>query len=294
MPVRSTPPGNRTTSESAVAVITGGASGIGAALARALAERGDVVVIADLDESGAQKLAAELAEAGHQARAQTVDVRDLDRMKQLIETTLAEFGRVDYMFNNAGVVLHGGCEELTPEQWDFAIGVNLRGVINGISAAYPVMLRQGDGHIVNMASVAGLVPTPMAAPYGTTKHAVVGLSTALRAEAAGRGVRVSVVCPGFIDTEMPQKAAATEVRKFFYPVDRFADDVLSALEANRGYIVLPRSARFLWRIQRLAPGLGDRIAARFTERAHRGAPPMLPVRMLAKLRRSPDSKKQAA
>jgi len=92
VPVRSTPPGNRTTSESAVAVITGGASGIGAALARALAERGDVVVIADLDESGAQKLAAELAEAGHQARAQTVDVRDLDRMKQLIETTLAEFG----------------------------------------------------------------------------------------------------------------------------------------------------------------------------------------------------------
>jgi short-subunit dehydrogenase len=127
----------------------------------------------------------------------------------------------------------------------------------------------------------------MAAPYGTTKHAVVGLSTSLRAEAAARGVRVSVVCPGFINTQMPQKASKTAARKFFYPAEQLASDVLRALEANRGFIVTPRTARVLWRIQRTAPWLGDRVAARFTARVHRGAPPFLLVRLLAKLRKSP-------
>jgi short-subunit dehydrogenase len=156
------------------------------------------------------------------------------------------------------------------------------------------MLAQGTGHIVNMASLAGLVPAPMAAPYGTTKHAVVGLSMALRAEAAARGVRVSVVCPGFIDTEMPQKAAQTEARKFFYPVERLAADVLHGVDKNRAFVVTPRGARILWRIQRTAPGLGDRIATRFTARVHRGAPPLLPVRILSKLKRSSDRESNAA
>jgi NAD(P)-dependent dehydrogenase (short-subunit alcohol dehydrogenase family) len=280
-------------SSAAVAIITGGASGIGAALARAMAERGDVVVIADLDGPAAEKFAAQLVESGFQATAQQVDVRDADRMQEIIDATRAQFGRIDSMVNNAGVVVKGGCEELTREQWDLAIDVNLRGVINGISAAYPVMLEQGSGHIVNVASLAGLLPTPLVAPYGTTKQAVIGLSMALRAEAAGRGVHVSVVCPSFVDTNMTNPAAGP-VRKLFYNADRLAADVLHGVKANKGYIVAPRSARLMWRLQRTSPWLLEKIVVRFTARLRRGAPPMLPVRILTRFLASRSREDHAA
>ena len=106
------------------------------------------------------------------------------------------------MVNNAGVAIGGLLEELDERHWSKALDVNLRGVINGVTAAYEVMRAQGSGHILNTASLAGLIPAPAMLPYTTTKHAVVGLSTALRAEAASQGVRVSVLCPGFVDTPL--------------------------------------------------------------------------------------------
>lgn len=268
-----------------MAIITGGAAGIGAALTRAMSERGDIVVIADMDAPAAEALAEQLASSGHRAHARRVDVRDAEQMKQLVEWTRTEFGRIDYLINNAGVVVEGEFDQLTAEQWNLAIDVNLRGVINGISAVYPVMLTQGDGHIVNMASLAGLVPAPMATPYGATKHAVVGLSTALRSEASACGVRVSVVCPGAVNKQ-PQENRDEPLGKLFYAVDLLARDILRGVDANRGFIVAPRSARILWRIQRAAPWLGDRIAARFAARVHRGAPPLRLVRGLTRLRQS--------
>jgi short-subunit dehydrogenase len=165
--------------------------------------------------------------------------------------------------------------------------VNLLGVVNGIAAAYPLMLEQGHGHIVNTASMAGLVPSPGFGPYASTKSAIVGLSLALRLEAAERGVRVSVVCPGVVDTPMLDRKhpdglpltpsqAKTDVRAFSthmggspYPPERLANDVLRGVEANRAVIVAPAAARVVWRLYRFVPGAVSVLGRRTFERERR-------------------------
>jgi len=247
-----------------VAIVTGGGSGIGAALVRALIRRGATVVIADIDEASAKSVAGEASATS----AVAVDVRDSGAVADLVAQVATEHGRLDLMFNNAGIAIGGMVEELTLDHWDRVIDVNLRGVVHGVHAAYPVMLRQGHGHIVNTASLAGLVPGPSLAPYAAAKHAVVGLSLSLRAEGASRGVRVSAVCPGFVDTpllgrvnpDLPQTetganapALATLLGKL-YQADALAQDVLRGVARNRALIVAPRSARVAWRMTRYAPG----------------------------------------
>jgi len=182
---------------------------------------------------------------------------------------VAIHGQLDYIFNNAGIAVGGMVEELTLDHWNRVIDVNLRGVIHGVHAAYPIMLRQGNGHIVNTASLAGLVPGPGLTPYDAVKHAVVGLSLSLRAEGAGRGVRVSAVCPGFVDTpllgrvnpDLPQTGPGMDAEELakrigkLYKADLLAQDVLRGLERNLPLIVAPRSARVIWRLSRYAPGM---------------------------------------
>ena len=182
-----------------VSIVTGGASGIGKAIAAELVARGSHVVIADLDLAAAQAAARKL---GPRTDAVELDVVDAAAVRAVVDAVVAEHGRLDVMVNNAGIGLGGLLEELDERHWDKAIDVNLRGVVHGVTAAYTVMRRQGSGHILNTASLAGLIPAPSMLPYTTTKHAVVGLSTALRAEAAALGIRVSVLCPGFVDTPL--------------------------------------------------------------------------------------------
>jgi NAD(P)-dependent dehydrogenase (short-subunit alcohol dehydrogenase family) len=256
-----------------VAIVTGGASGIGAALVRALAARGARVVIADVDIVGAKTVAEQAGQAGSdQVSTAALDVRDAGAVADLISKTAGEHGRLDFMFNNAGIAVGGKVEELSLVHWDAVIDVNLRGVVHGVHAAYPLMLGQGFGHIVNTASLAGLVPGPMLAPYAAAKHAVVGLSLALRAEAAGRGVMVSVVCPGFVDTpllgrvnqDLPQTetglnaAALARLTGRLYDADALARDVLRGIARNQAVIVAPGSARLAWRMARYTPGLSMR------------------------------------
>ena len=250
-----------------VAIVTGGGSGIGAALVRALTGRGATVVIADIDEAAAKTVAREVSAAGA-ASAVAVDVRDSGAVADLVTQVAAEYGLLDLIFNNAGIAIGGMVDELTLAHWDRAIDVNLRGVVHGVHAAYPLMLRQGHGHIVNTASLAGLVPGPSLAPYAAAKHAVVGLSLSLRAEGASRGVRVSAVCPGFVDTpllgrvnpDLPQTetganaAALAGLLGKLYQADALAQDVLRGVARNRALIVAPRSARVAWRMTRYAPG----------------------------------------
>jgi NAD(P)-dependent dehydrogenase (short-subunit alcohol dehydrogenase family) len=258
-----------------VAIVTGGGSGIGAALVRALAARGTTVVIADIDEAAAKSVAADNPDT---ITAVTLDVTDAAAVAGLVKQTAADHGRLDYMFNNAGIAVGGLVEEFTLDHWDRAIDVNLRGVIHGVHAAYPLMLAQGHGHIVNTASLAGLVPGPGLAPYDTVKHAVVGLSLSLRAEAAGRGVLVSAICPGFVDTPLltrvnpglPPTSAGLEVSGRvgkLYPAGPLAQDVLRGIERNRALIVAPRSARVAWRMARYAPNLTLRTASSLARRA---------------------------
>src|SRR5262249_37982231 len=128
------------------------------------------------------------------------DVRSLHSVTGLVERTLARAGRIDYFFNNAGISIGGEAHTYRPGDWDDVLDVNLRGVANGVQAVYPVMIRQGGGHIVNTASVAGLLPMAGQLSYTTSKHAIVGLSKSLRVEARRYGVRVSVLCPGIVRT----------------------------------------------------------------------------------------------
>ena len=271
-----------------VAVVTGAASGIGHALSTALARRGAIVILADIDEAGVKAAADELA-----ARTPTVvagtalDVSDAGAVAELMGRTAADHGRIDLLFNNAGIGVWGDVTELTLAHWNRVIDVNLRGVIHGVAAAYPVMIRQGRGHIVNTASLAGLVPGPLLTPYAMTKHAVVGLSTSLRAEAASHGVRVSVVCPGVIETplldkgnppDLPAVANLPDGRKMLstsmgrpYPASSLADDVLDGVARNRAFIVTPRHARVAWAAYRLAPELVVRSLPPLLRRTLRSA-----------------------
>jgi NAD(P)-dependent dehydrogenase (short-subunit alcohol dehydrogenase family) len=180
----------------------------------------------------------------------------------VIEGTAETHGRLDFVFNNAGIGAGGPVEELSLELWDKTIDVDLRSVIYGVAAAYPLMVRQGSGHIVNTASLAGLVPSPLLTPYAAAKAAVVGLSTSLRVEAAAKGVRVSVVCPGPIETPLLNQtnppgvagpATPVNARKLLtnalgapYPPEDLAADVLEGVVENRALIVAPKSARDAW------------------------------------------------
>jgi NAD(P)-dependent dehydrogenase (short-subunit alcohol dehydrogenase family) len=250
------------------AIVTGGASGIGRAVTVELLRRGVHVTIADITdaETTAEKLGCAHA---------TVDVTDAAAVRELVTGVHAKHGRLDFLFNNAGIAVGGHAEEFTLDHWNRTIDVNLRGVVHGVHAAYPVMIEQGFGHIVNTASLAGLTPAPLMLPYATTKHAVVGLSLALRAEAAAHGVKVSVVCPGFIDTplldnanpglpqtEIARRARATAVRaqRRLYPVEDLARDIIRGVARGQALIVAPASARATWRLVRLSPALATKVA----------------------------------
>lgn len=260
---------------SRIVIVTGGASGIGRALCAALVRGGDTVVVADIDVSAARAAAALMVGPG-MARAEALDVTDAGAVLALVTSVHAEFGRLDVLVNNAGIGMGGPAEELSVAHWDRVIDVNLRGVVNGVVAAYPLMVQQGSGHIVNTASLAGLIPAPGLTPYAMTKHAVVGLSTSLRIEGAALGVRVSAVCPGFTDTPildapMPADLApttlegrgrelASHVPGGLYDVDALALDIIDGIARNRRLIVAPRFARVLALANRWVPALVERQA----------------------------------
>jgi short-subunit dehydrogenase len=178
------------------------------------------------------------------------------------------------MFNNAGIAWGGDTELLTLDQWNAIIDVNIRGVVHGVAAAYPVMLRQGHGHIINTASMAGLAAAGQITSYVMTKHAVVGLSLALRSEAVSRGVGVLAVCPGAVETPILDKGAIGgfagrdyylrgQGMKAGYDPDRLARDTLKAINRNKALLVAPKQAYASWVFARLAPGLLQRFSIRF-------------------------------
>jgi len=178
------------------------------------------------------------------------------------------------MFNNAGIGIGGGVSLHSIEDWDRIIDVNLRGVVNGVQAAYQIMLNQGFGHIVNTASMAGLTPGPGLVSYATTKHAVVGLSKSLRAEAASAGIRVSVLCPGAIRTPILEGGKYGRIlidispeqqrdmwEKFKpMPPNIFASKALDAIAKNKAIIIIPSWWKRFWWINRLSPSLGISLA----------------------------------
>lgn len=265
------------------AIVTGGASGIGAALGKALVAAGAHVVLADLDGEGAARVARSLQGPGT-ARGVRLDVTDADAVEVLVEEVVDDHGRLDLMFNNAGIALLGETEKLTLAQWNAIIDVNIRGVVHGVAAAYPRMIAQHGGAIINTASMGGLMAGGLLTSYVMTKHAVVGLSLALRSEAAEHGVGVTVVCPAAVDTPLLDKGEFGSVKGRDYylkgqgirrPVDpdALAARVLDAVSKNEYLVIEPIQARMAWRLNRLAPGYIQKAAVAFVAKQRATRPP---------------------
>lgn len=259
--------------DDATAIITGGASGIGRAFAEELSNRGCKVTIVDLQIELAEEVASKIKDSGGSVKAIKTDVTDFSAMKRLVQNTIKENGRLDFIFNNAGVGAFGFVDHYSIEDWNYIIDINLRGIINGIQATYPIMIKQGFGHIINTASMAGLLPQPGNAGYATTKHAIVGLSKALRIEAANKGIRVSLLCPGFIRTPLLDggkygltlSGISKEKKDYMLgliekanpmPANVFAKKALDLIVKNKAIIILPSWYRLIWWINRIFPSLG--------------------------------------
>jgi NADP-dependent 3-hydroxy acid dehydrogenase YdfG len=262
-----------------VAFVTGGASGIGAALATKLVDNGAEVWIADRQFGPAEELAQRLNSVGGKAHAVELDVRNYPSFERAVSEAVQQCGRIDYLFNNAGIGIGGEVDSFTLDDWNDIIDVNLRGVVHGIQAVYPIMIRQHCGHIVNTASVAGLVTTAAQAGYTATKHAVVALSKTLRLEAERHGVQVSVLCPGVVRTPILTGGQygrhkdisdedLLELGEALRPMapDMFADRALRAVWRGDAIIVVPRWWKALWYLERLSPALSMRAAKVALER----------------------------
>jgi NAD(P)-dependent dehydrogenase (short-subunit alcohol dehydrogenase family) len=256
-----------------IAFVTGGVSGIGAALATKLASEGAEVWIADRQIDAAQELAQRLDGGGAKAHAIELDVRSYSSFERAVAEVVQQSGRIDYLFNNAGIGVSGEVDSYTLDDWNDVFDVNLRGVVHGIQAVYPIMIRQHSGHIVNTASMAGLVASPGLGSYTATKHAVVGISKALRVEAERHGVQVSVFCPGVIRTPIMtggkygrMNISDEKVLKKFWERLRpmapevFAERALRAVLRGDAIIVVPGWWKAWWYLERLSPALSMRFA----------------------------------
>jgi NAD(P)-dependent dehydrogenase (short-subunit alcohol dehydrogenase family) len=190
------------------AFVTGGASGIGLALGRAFARAGMQVMLADIEREALDGAVRALAATGAAVEGVVCDVSDRAAVEGAAAATLAAFGKVHLLCNNAGVGVGGGpVDQIAPADWEWAIGVNLMGVIHGIAAFLPHIRRQGEGgQVVNTASMAGMTTAPMMSPYNVTKFGVVTLSEALAQELQGTGIGVSVLCPGWVNTAIGDSA----------------------------------------------------------------------------------------
>ncbi|MEE4262410.1 MAG: SDR family NAD(P)-dependent oxidoreductase [Desulfobacteraceae bacterium] len=248
-----------------VSIVTGAGSGIGQALAEVLARREAIVILADINGQQVTAVAESITASGYQAVARPVDVSNYDAVSKLVADTVAQHGRLDFMFNNAGIAIGGEVRDCAIDDWRRVLDVNLNGVIYGVDSAYPIMVRQGFGHIVNTASLEGLLPFPGSASYVASKHGVVGLSNALRIEGADLGVKVSVVCPGYIKTAIFRSSKLIKIdrekmldslpERLGITPEKCASVILRGVEHNKAIIVVTGLAKILWLLQRISPDL---------------------------------------
>jgi NAD(P)-dependent dehydrogenase (short-subunit alcohol dehydrogenase family) len=272
--------GQLRTFKNGTAIITGAASGIGRSLAKALAKRGCTVILADLQYEMAERVAKEIVRSGGSAAAVMLDVTDCHAVEAVVGEVFETYGRLDYMFNNAGIAINGKFFDFDLSDWQRCIDINLLGVVHGVRSAYPIMEKQGFGHIVNTASIAGLYPWPTTFAYAATKYAIVGMTNILSAELQGSGIYATVLCPGTIQTAVIEHGARRErwagdysekkLKKFFSEVkgmdpDLFAEKAVRQIAKRKPIIAIPLGYKSLWWLNRLSPFLAISLSHRIYE-----------------------------
>jgi NAD(P)-dependent dehydrogenase (short-subunit alcohol dehydrogenase family) len=265
------------------AVVTGAGSGLGRALCEALAARQARVMVSDVDAGNAEETARRVVALGGEARVHPCDVTDPEAVEALARATDEAFGGVDLVVNNAGVATSGAVGKLPLSEWKRVLDVNLWGVIHGCHAFVPRLRKQGSGHVLNIASAAGLVYAPNLAAYNASKAAVVALSETLYAELHPLGLGVTVACPTFFRTNIAAAAASytpdpATRRMSEKLVDQsrigpewVAERLLKAVDRGEPFALPMADARWFWRLRRLAPNLFLRGVIAVEKRARRSA-----------------------
>lgn len=238
-----------------IIVITGAASGIGKAIVEKLAAAGAILILIDINDAATHAFAQQLNQQyGNIADARPADVNNAQAMNDIMYSIVAKYGRLDYLFNNAGLGIVGLMQDIDLVQWQRIVQINLMGTVHGCIPAYKIMVQQGSGHIVNTASLAGLTGFPTSIPYSAAKHAVIGLSRAMRTEGKALGIRVTAVCPGFVESNLYDTSivASQENQKIVRqtPFKRItaaqaADIILEGVLKNRELLIFPFYARLI-------------------------------------------------
>lgn len=248
------------------AVVTGAGSGLGRSFARELARRGAKLVLSDVSQAGLDETARLVREGGAAPLVTRCDVARPDDVQALADLATRELGGTDLLINNAGIAVSGDIGAVSLADWRLQLDVNLFGVIHGCHSFVPAMVERGSGHVLNVASMAGIVFMPGVGPYNVTKAGVIALSETLRCEAAARGVGVTCLCPSFFPTDIVKsgrgvlderkvKVAEKLMQRSRWSSDDIARIGLDAVERDT-FMVLPHSdGRWAWRLKRLSPWL---------------------------------------
>ncbi|MFZ5985534.1 MAG: SDR family NAD(P)-dependent oxidoreductase [Bacillota bacterium] len=248
-----------------VAIIAGGGSGIGKEICLYLARKGAVVIIADVNIDSANDVLKEIKAIGSECIAKQVDVTIKEDVHSLITSVKDQFGKIDLLINSAGIGLDGEFKDVTMKSFKHVIDVNLWGVIYGTYFAYQIMISQGFGQIVNVSSLAGLLPGGLMTSYVASKQGVTGFTLSLRAEANLYGIKVNALCPGFIETPIHDKTEKVSEylkkeqnqrnKKHFPTANKCIGTMMRGIEKNKAIIVVPRLHKAFWILYRVFPSL---------------------------------------
>ncbi len=257
------------------AVVTGGAGGLGKALALELASRGASVVISDINEEMGEATVGELVNKGHSAWFVKADMSKVEQIEALAERSAELMGGVDFLANNAGVAVAGPFTDISVEDWRWIMDINLWGVIHGARIFLPLLERSGRGHLLNVASMAGLLSAPEMGPYNITKAGVVSMSETLHAEYASRNVHVSVLCPWFFKTNIAASGRGpvdlgpeadkrkAQIEKMMaqtkVQAPQVAKRAIDGVEKNQLYVLPHNIGKAFWSIKRVSPGNFGRL-----------------------------------
>jgi 3-oxoacyl-[acyl-carrier protein] reductase len=243
------------------ALVTGAASGIGRSIALALAREGVDLYLVDINDIEIDQVAREARRCGVEVLTAHCDLARTEQITAVVETVLAAWGRLNILVNNAGVAHRGPTHEMTGDQWNRVLAVNLMAPIQLMREFLP-SLQSNEAHILNVCSIFGLVSTRKAAAYQTSKFGLVGLSAALRAEYGNSHFGVTALCPGFVHTRLVDELDTSEVQKLppewmFTDPDTVARAAIRAIRKNKGIAVVTRVTRALWLLARLSPAFVD-------------------------------------